>query len=225
MTDTQGFRAAPTLDGLHLVGISPDAVEIADPEIKGNLTMADGAVRELRPRFAELGPEVRRHYSFTIDYRNLGGYSAAVEARLAFAGAHDFALWKHVTLGYRADGAAAEWELPDGWRLALDVSNPPPGQPAARFEPEVKVGFDGATLTVRHKATEDYEADIPAAGEVWFETGGRRFKLSVPPLAGARVVAHVVPMFRVVTGAESQARRYTEPVREPRRLVLEEAVA
>ena len=63
----------------------------------------------------------------------------------------------------------------------------------------------------------------PAVGEVWVERGGQRLKLEAPPAAGARLIAHVVPLFRCVVAAEDVARQYRDPVREPRKIVLLEA--
>jgi hypothetical protein len=219
---TQGLKTPPTLDGLHLAGIDPDSVEISDPERKGNLVLADGSIREQRP-VSPLGhPEVARRFAFSLDYRHLGSYQAEVEARLAFAGPHELCLWKHVTLGYRCDGSRREFFLPGRWRQALHVMSPPPGHEVARYRSEAALGWNGVPIPGEDMATAAYEAGEPEPGMIWFERGGRRFKLDAAPPGGERLILRVVPLFIVVTGQDSQARRFVEPIREPRRLVFEE---
>jgi hypothetical protein len=221
---TTGIPTPPTLDNLPLTGTSAQSWEIAETEIVGLVHLAAGGVREQRLAPAPADPVIRRWYTVTLDYRHLGGALAeAVDARLAFPGPHDLAVWKHVPLGYLADGTLAEWSLP--WRLAPHLLTPPAGQPAARFAPVLRLGWDTDPLLLVEPPTSIYEAGAPNPGEAWFERGGRRFKIAAPPAAGTRVIAHVVPLFRCVVGAEDLSRRYQDPVREPRRIVLVEAAA
>jgi hypothetical protein len=222
MIPTTGVVAPPTLDGLALTGTAAQSWEIVETEIVGLVHLAAGGVREQRLAPAPADPVIRRWYTVTLDYRHLGGPLAeAVDARLAFPGPHELAVWKHIPLGYLADGTLAEWSLP--WRLAPHVLPPPAGLAPALFAPILRLGWDGAPLPLVEPAPTVYDAGTPATGEAWLERGGRRFKLAEPPPAGTRVVAHVVPLFRCVVGAEDLSRRYQDPVREPRRIVLVEA--
>src|SRR5262245_38075454 len=185
---TSGAWTPPTLDGLHLIGASADTWEVTETEIVGTIRMANGATREQRLAPVPGAPLIRRWYGITLDYRHLGPLAEEIEARLAFPGPHDLTLWKHVTLGYLADGTRTEWPLP--WRLAPHLLSPPAGAPATRFQPTVRLGWSSA----------------PA--EATFDPETRRFQLSAPPLAGTRLVVQVVPLFAMVTAAEDQTRRY-----------------
>ena len=89
MTTTSGAATAPTLDGLHLIGAAADTWEVVETELVGTLRMANGAMREQRFAPEPRSPIIRRWYTVTLDYRNLGNLSEEVEARLAFPGPHD----------------------------------------------------------------------------------------------------------------------------------------
>jgi hypothetical protein len=199
---TAGAATPPTLDGLHLIGAAADTWEVTETEIVGTVRMANGATREQRLAPDPGAPVIRRWYGVTLDYRHLGPLAEEVEARLAFPGPHYLTLWKHVTLGYLADGTRTEWSLP--WRLAPHVLTPPAGAPLDRFRSSVRLGW-GATPT-----------------ESWFDPESPRFQLSVAPPSGTRLIVQVVPLFAMVIAAEDHARRYRDPVREPRRITLVE---
>jgi hypothetical protein len=128
---TSGASTPPTLDGLHLIGASADTWEVTETEIVGTIRLANGATREQRLAPLPGHPVIRRWYGVTLDYRHLGPLAEEVEARLAFPGPHDLTLWKHVTLGYLADGQRTEFSVP--WRHAPHHLTPPAGAPAARF--------------------------------------------------------------------------------------------
>jgi hypothetical protein len=215
---TAGAATPPTLDGLHLIGAAADSWEIVETALVGTIRMANGATREQRLAPDAGAPVIRRWYTITLDYRNLGPLADQVEALLAFPGPHQLTVWKHVTLGYLADGALREWSLP--WRLAPHILTPPAGASPQRFAPAVQLA--GNPLAVTELAPAAYNAGSPPAGAVWFDRGSRRFKLNAPPAAGTRLVAQVVPLFDTVVGAEDHARRYRDPIREPRRIVLVE---
>jgi len=215
---TAGASTTPTLDGLHLVGAAADSWEIVETEIVGTVRMANGATREQRLAPDASDPVIRRWYTITLDYRHLGPLAEEVEARLAFPGPHDLTLWKHVTLGYLADGALREWSLP--WRQAPHLLTPPAGAPPQRFSPTVQLA--GSPLAVAELATAAYSAGSPPAGAVWFDRGSRRFKLNTAPPTGTRLVVQAVPLFDMVIGADDHARRYRDPIREPRRITLVE---
>jgi hypothetical protein len=215
---TAGASTPPTLDGLHLLGVAADSWEIVETELVGTIRMANGATREQRLAPDAGAPVIRRWYTIILDYRNLGPLADQVEALLAFPGPHQLTVWKHVTLGYLADGTLREWSLP--WRLAPHILTPPAGAPASRFASTVQLA--GSPLAVAELATAAYTAGSPPAGAVWFDRGSRRFKLSAPPAAGTRLVVQAVPLFDMVVGAEDLSRRYRDPIREPRRIVLVE---
>jgi hypothetical protein len=219
---TSGASHPPTLDGLHLVGISADSWEISEAEMVGNVRMASGGMREQRLAPAPGEPTIRRWVTVTLDYRHIGDLADAVDARLAFPGPHQLALWKHATLGYLGDGTLAEWSLP--WVLAPHVLTPPAGAPLSRFTPIVRLGFEAAPLAVSEMATAAYTSGTPAAGAVWIEQGGRRFKVRTAPATETRIVVSVVPLYSCVVVAEDSSRRYQDAVREPRRIALTEAV-
>ena len=200
---TAGAATPPTLDGLHLIGASADSWEVVETEIVGTIRMANGATREQRLAALPGAPVIRRWYGVTLDYRHLGPLAEEVEARLAFPGPHDLTLWKHVTLGYLADGQRTEWSLP--WRLAPLVLTPPAGARPERFLPTVRLGWGS-----------------PAPVEAWFDPSSPRFQLPTAPPAGTRLVVQVVPLFAMVTAAEDQSRHYRDWIREPRRIALVE---
>ncbi len=217
---TTGAATVPTLDGLHLFGAAADSWEVVESEPVGTIRMASGAVREQRLAPAPGAPLIRRWYGVTLDYRHLGPLAEEIEARLAFPGPHDLTIWKHVTLGYLADGQRNEWELP--WRHALHHLTPPAGAPLTRFAPAVRLGWGSSPLSIQEPGTADYNAGTPASAEAWFEKGSRRFKLNAPPPAGTRLVLQLVPLFAMVVSAEDHSRRYRDAIREPRRIALVE---
>ncbi len=226
--DTQGARTAATFDGYPLAGVAADLWEVAAAELKGNVTMADGSVREQRLAPLPGLPQVTWRHTFSLGWAHVGKLQRAIEARLAFPGAHRICFWKHMTLGYLGDGTTAEMSLPAGWRLALHVLTPPDGLPAARYEPEVRIGLDSLDLVpVSHVAPELYASDVTPEGEVWFErtTGDTtgRFRFGLAPGVDERVVVSVVPEIRCLTAGDSESRQYRDPHREPRRIVLVEA--
>ncbi len=199
---TAGAATPPTLDGLHLLGAAADTWEVTETEIVGTIRMANGSTREQRLAPQPGEPLIRRWYGVTLDYRHLGPLAEEVEARLAFPGPHDLTLWKHVTLGYLADGQRTEWPIP--WRHAPHHLTPPAGAPPERFRPTVRQGWSGPLI------------------EATFDPSSPRFTLSVPPPAGTRLIVQVVPLFAMVTAAEDQSRRYRDAIREPRRIALVE---
>lgn len=220
---TQGTKTPPTLDGFHLTGVASESFEIVEREVKSNVRALDGSLREQRPYDGPGLPEVRVQRTFTLDYRHLGRLAGPVEARLAFAGPHELCLWKHITLGYRGDGLRNEFLLPPRWRLATHVLTPPEGLSPDRYDPEVLFGLDGVALVAVHHDTFDYDAGQPFEGEAWFARGETRFKVSVAPAVDELLVCRAVPVFQVFTGAGDVTRRFGDPLREPRRIVLEEA--
>ncbi|HWM95224.1 MAG TPA: hypothetical protein VN493_31005 [Thermoanaerobaculia bacterium] len=220
MVTTTGAATVPTLDGLHLLGAAADSWEVVESELVGTIRMASGAVREQRLAPVPGSPVIRRWYGVTLDYRHLGPLAEAVEARLAFPGPHDLTLWKHVTLGYLADGHRSEWDLP--WRQAPHHLTPPAGAPLDRFAPTIRLGWEGPPLQIQEPASATYAAGTPSPGEAWFEKGSRRFKLQAPPLTGTRLILQLVPLFAMVVAAEDQSRHYRDWIREPRRIALVE---
>ena len=116
-----------------------------------------------------------------------------------------------------------EFSIPTTWRHALHMMSPPPGFEPERYEATVKVGFDGSPLFVLQFATEFFDANTPAAGSAWLELGKQRFKLHAPPAPGEPVLLRLVPLFSVLTGVDTQARRFSDPIREPRKLSFVEA--
>lgn len=215
---TTGAATAPTLDGLHLLGAAADSWEIVETELVGTIRMANGSTREQRLAPDPDGPIIRRWHTITLDYRHLGPLADEIEARLAFPGPHTLTVWKHVTLGYLADGIRNEWLLP--WPQAPHHLNPPAGAPSARFAPTARLTWEGPPLVILE--TDTYDTTTPSPGEICFEKASRRFKLNEPPLAGARLILQVVPLFQMVTAAEDQSRRYRDAIREPRRIALVE---
>jgi len=198
--NTTGASTPPTLDGLHLIGASADSWEVIETEIVGTIRLANGATREQRLAPLPGHPVIRRWYGVTLDYRHLGPLGEEIEARLAFPGPHDLTLWKHITLGYIADGTRNEWLLP--WRQAPDHLTPPAGAPVTRFAPTVRLGW----------GTTPIEATFAP----------NRFHLDIAPPSGTRLIVQVVPLFQMVTASEDHARHYRDAIREPRRIALVE---
>ena len=178
--------------------------------------MANGATREQRLAPEPGAPVIRRWYGVTLDYRHLGPLAEEVEARLAFPGPHDLTLWKHVTLGYLADGA------PHRVVSSLAPRPAPPHTSRGRAEPlRPTVRFAGNPLAVPSSLRRLQRRLRPRRSR-WFDPESPRFKLSAPPPAGTRLIVQVVPLFAMVTAAEDHARRYRDPIREPRRITLVE---
>jgi hypothetical protein len=217
---TAGAATAPTLDGLHLQGAAADSWEVVETEPVGTLRMANGAVREQRLAPEPGSPVIRRWYTVTLDYRHLGPLAEEVEARLAFPGPHSLTLWKHVTLGYLADGTRTEWDLP--WPQAPHLLTPPSGAPLTRFAPTATLGWGTPPLTIVEPDPATYATGTPSSSECWFEQGGRTFKLQSAPPTGTRLILQLVPLFVMVVAAEDQARHYRDWIREPRRIALVE---
>ena len=218
MTSTTGAATVPTLDGLHLLGAAADSWEIVETELVGTIRMANGSTREQRLAPEPDGPVIRRWYGITLDYRHLGPLADQIEARLAFPGPPTLTVWKHVTLGYLADGTRNEWRLP--WPQAPHLLTPPAGAPATRFAPTARLTWEGPPLAILE--TDTYDTITPAAAECCFEKSGQRFKLAEPPPAGTRLILQLVPIFHMVTAAKDQSRRYRDWIREPRRIALVE---
>ena len=202
MMNTAGAATPPTLDGLHLIGAAADSWEVVETEIVGTIRMANGSTREQRLAPPPGAPVIRRWYGVTLDYRHLGPLAEEIEARLAFPGPHDLTLWKHVTLGYLADGTRTEWSLP--WRLAPNVLTPPAGATVARYAPSVRLGWGTAPV------------------EASFDPSSPRFQLATPPPSGTRLIVQVVPLFHMVTAVDDHSRHYRDWIREPRRIALVE---
>jgi hypothetical protein len=217
---TSGAATVPTLDGLHLLGAAADSWEVVETELVGTIRMANGATREQRLAPEPGAPVIRRWYGVTLDYRHLGPLAEEIEARLAFPGPHHLTLWKHVTLGYLADGSRTEWSLP--WRHAPHVLTPPSGAPLDRFAPTLRLGWGEPPLTIQEPDTATYTTGTPSPAEAWFDRASQRFKLATAPPAGTRLVVQVVPLFAMVTAAEDQSRHYRDWLREPRRIALVE---
>ncbi len=219
--ETSGVPAHATLDG-YVVAAGAEW-EIREQELKGNHRAAGGRLREQRAwNGGPAYPAIISKHVFTLDYGHLGRHAAPVMDRLAFPGPHLLCVWKHFPLGYYGDGVQKDFLLPALWRVAPDSLVPPLGLSADRFASEVLVGFEAALLAVFVKTTVDYDAGNPVAGQAWFEQGGVRFKLGTAPAPDAQVCVRVVPLFQVLTAAAESDRRYSDPVREPRRLVFEE---
>ncbi|HVF61678.1 MAG TPA: hypothetical protein VNJ70_17870 [Thermoanaerobaculia bacterium] len=217
---TKGTIAPATFDG-YVIRAAGEW-EVRETELKANHQAASGQMREQRAWSGGAAyPAIAARHTFTLDYAHLGGAADAVRDRLAFPGPHSLCLWKHFFLGYYGDGARTDFLLKPLWRVGYHSLVPPDGLTADHFATQVLVGLETAPLTLLDKTTANYNAGEPAAGEVWFEENGIRWKLGTAPSAGAQVVVRVVPIFQVLTGGESE-RRHTDPLREPRRLVLEE---
>jgi len=221
MPPAAGASTVPTLDGLHLIGASAESWEILETELVGTIRMANGATREQRLAPDPDGPVIRRWYTITLDYRHLGSLADQLEARLAFPGPHTLTVWKHVTLGYLADGTRNEWRLP--WPQAPHLLTPPAGAPLSRFAPTARLTWEGPDLTVQE--TDTYDTAVLTETACCFEKSGRRFKLNTAPPAGTRLILQVVPLFHMVTATEDQSRRYRDCLREPRRITLVETEA
>lgn len=220
MTDTNGTKTPPTLDGLHLEQISAETWDILERDVKGVVTLANGNLREqfLLPDPGYPEKTVKRE--FALDYRHLGVYAEAIEGRLAFPGPHELVLWKHVTCGYLGDSVRQVFHVP--WRQAVHVLTPPQGLSADRFAPIVRIGFETPPLSVRSVEAEAFDAEIPGDLEVVFEVGGDRLKLYRPLLADERLIVRVVPVFVCIVSPDAQTRRLGDVLREPRRIALQE---
>jgi hypothetical protein len=210
--------AHPTLDGVHLVEVDPNEIEIRDPEVKTVTQLATGNRRESYTYAGAGRPLVKSKLEVTVDWAHLGAMRDTVEELVAVPGPHELALWRYKLQTFAGNGARTEFTFP--WKLAIDaVATMPGGLPASRFQPKVKVERDGAWLAYAGKDAVDYAAGEPAAGEVWFLIGGTTFKLAAAPAAAAIVYAHLVPAYEVFVSGEND-KRFTGPIAEPRRLVF-----
>lgn len=223
-----GMVAPPTLDGVHLER-APSSTTLRTIDVRSVHETAAGGRREQRSWWGEaalsnpgcLLPLRRFRHEIAVDYANL--HDERVEERLALPGPHELAIWKPVTLTYAGDGQTREMWMP--WRLAADVVTLPPGLTADHVgaRPRVKLGFDGDPFAEVAQDAAAYAAGNPAAGEVWFLTGGQKFKLDAAPAAGELVVARVMPLLRVLDETDTP-RQYTRDrlFAEPRSLLLRE---
>jgi hypothetical protein len=219
---TQGARTPPTFDGFHLAGVAADSWEISAVQLKGNVTLADGGVREQLLAPDPGYPLVTLKHTFSLSWAHVAGLQRAIEARLAFPGVHRLCVWKHVTLGYLGDGQRKEYFLPRAWRIALHNLTPPEGLAPAKYEAEVRIGLDTPALQpIQHVSPATY-AGGATPGQVWFEKGSNRLKFGTAPALDAKVLVAVVPEIACLTAGEADARRYNDPHREPRKLVLVE---
>jgi hypothetical protein len=212
------LRADPTLDGVHLTGTSTSEWSILHKPARRTPELSHGGHREYLAWPGALQPQIKTKLQVVFTWESLRTMRDTVEQLLAAPGPHELALWRNEWSSWYCDGAAAEFSLP--WRLAPHVvSTAPNGLTMARFDPVTKVGLSGTPLTYLPKAQAAYDADEPAAGEVWYLEGGQTFKLSAAPTAGAVLYASVVPVYLVFEG-EPTERRYTNPAAEPRRVAF-----
>jgi hypothetical protein len=219
---TQGARTPPTFDGFHLAGVAADSWEISAVQLKGNVTLADGGVREQWVAPEPGYPLVTLKHTFSLSWAHVAGLQRAIEARLAFPGVHRLCVWKHVTLGYLGDGQRKEYFLPRAWRIALHNLTPPEGIAPEKYEAEVRIGLDSPTLQpIQHVSPATYAGAV-TPGQVWFEKTSNRFAFGTAPALDAQVLVAVVPEIACLTAGEADSRRYSDPHREPRKLVLVE---
>lgn len=215
---TPAIPADPTLDGVHLTGTSTSEWSVLPREARRVDPLNHGGHREYLAWPGPLQPQIKVKMEVVFTWESLRAQRATVDELLAVPGLHPLVLWRHEVASWSCDGAAAEFQLP--WRLAPHViATPPGGHVMSKFEPRTKVGRDGSWLTYLPKEEEDYEADDPAEGEVWYLVGGQVFKLSEPPAAGTVIFAHLVPVFLMFQGEPSE-RRFNNPAAEPRRVAL-----
>jgi hypothetical protein len=229
MSSPVGVPTYPTLDGVHLEGISgPEAIERRAVAVKSIVESATAKRREQVRYWGAGYPAQKVVRSFTIKYGHLTpAWYDRIETLLAIPGTHRFVFfWKVETVTYAGDGTRSEFYLP--WEVAIDTLSPPQGLSADRFEPVVQIWIraaetdpwtEGATLTYYAKNAVDYAAGTPAAGTVWFLEGGEQFKLNSAPSSGDWVVCRVVPVFEVLVGQESGT-QYQMRSREPRDITL-----
>lgn len=220
MSTPTGLYAHPLLDGYPLSEAS-----IVDTALRGEVpkTVHISAAGAARVRITWQGagyPLARERRRFELKSEHLGAAHERVSELLADPGLHTLVLWRHEFLAYRCDGTRSEFRL--FWPLATDTYAPPNARPAGPMQPVVRISNSETLLTVLSKATVDYEAGAPDAGEVWIETGSTRFKLAAAPSAGLKVLARVVPLYTVVEEPDS-TRTYKRAAWEPRTIALVEA--
>jgi hypothetical protein len=219
---TQGAKTPLTFDGFPLAGVASESWEISAAEAKGNITLADGSVREQRLAPEPGYPLVSLKHTFSLSWAHVAHLQRAIEARLAFPGVHRLCAWKHVILGYLGDGTRAEYYLPRAWRLALHNLTPPEGISPAKYQPEVRIGLDSPDLLPLQHVTPEVFAEGVTPGEVWFEQGSNRFAFGTAPALDVQILVAVVPEIACLTAGDADNRRYNDPHREPRKLVLVE---
>jgi len=205
-----------------VLDVPTDEWRILPREVVAHPEAADGSRREVRLYAGDGLPRrvVRRR--FTLAWFHVRSLRQTLEWLFAASGPYDLVLWREEYPSWPGTGGRTEFSLPNGWRLALDTA-PAAAPPGGTYTPRVRVGMAGADLAYVSQDTATYEAGAPAVGEVWFETGGSRFKLAAPPAVGETVHAALVPTYRVYHSGELAEKRLTGPIREPEELVLLEA--
>jgi len=211
-----GTRVPPTLQGTQLTGASAREVLVRWREMK-TVQESGGGDRQEQLLARPSGYPVRtRKREFVFDYNHIRGLYDLVEEILAAAGPFTLSLWKLEHFAFAGDGARTEFFFDHD--LAADFDSVPSAL-VGKIDPVVKVGISGTALTYTAVSTATFDGGDPAAGIVWFETAGRRMKLPAAPAVGETVFARFVPRFECLEQADHE-KRYQNPIREPRSIVL-----
>lgn len=226
---TSGAPLAITLDGVHLLGVSPQDVTFRPADRVTHREAADGSVRESRP-WVDTGQVAKRvRYTVVLDYRHARDEAPLIDRLLSTPGEHRLVAWKHEADAHESDGVQQVYTLPrtlaqDALDDAGDPLSPPGGHPWSRFAVRVRLGSARAgalePLAVSQAA---WDAGDPPTGTVWRLTGSPQIKLAPAdvPLAGEYLYTESVPELRLVQAAPPE-RSYRSPLLEPRRLELRE---
>jgi hypothetical protein len=230
MTDTtSGAPVAITLDGIHLLEISPQEIVIREEERVTHRQGAAGNSRESRPWVEPGEPGRAVKIGVTLDWQTVRAKAPLIDRLLALPGAHRLAVWKRVTTAHESDGAGQVVTLPRAFvQDALDHQGlailPPGGHPWSRFATHVYLaGPLGAAIEPELVSQATWDAGDPAAGVVWRLTGEPLLKLAAEdvPVPGQYVNVEMVPELRVHRVAPGEV-SYRSPIPEPRRLELRE---
>ena len=161
-------------------------------------------------------PEVRHATDFEIAWTAIpaGEMRDRVRMLLATSGLHRLTLWRSEHRAWLGDGGRRTFFLPTLWRLAIDGQVPSHGQ-VADFEPQFRIGIEGATMPFALQDASTFDAGDPPPGEVWARAGDNIIKLGTAPPAGERLYGAIAPAYPVIVAPARDDKTLTEVTREP----------
>lgn len=229
MTDSARGSLGPIyLDGHLLDKVVINDTDYLPRKLRETAVNVRGSAREALAFQGAGYPMLGVKHSLVIRFSNLERQYDLLDELMAAPGPHEVVVWKRSRCVYAGDGDRATFLLPAYVRDHFDAELGVPGElqaaeAAGVLDVEVRIGIDGAPMTVLVKNSTDYAAGSPASSEAWFLEGGLEFKVGTVPLAGQRLYLRYVPILSMIEEGQTPARRYGPgQSREPLDLALVE---